>query len=58
MWRKLILACCVSGLMLSAVVILAAGCQNKTERSITLEGPENKYEFELESTEKAPDDQD
>jgi len=43
--------------LLSAGVIVP-GCAKKKTRSVTVEGPENKYEVKLEKTDKKPDDDD
>lgn len=34
------------------------GCAKKKSRSISVEGPDSKYELELKSTDKKPDDED
>lgn len=45
-----------SALVLAGLV--SAGCAKKKTRGVTFEGPESEVTFEMETTDKTPDDED
>jgi len=57
-WPKSVMLAAVAALVLPGIV-LTAGCNEKKEkREITVEGPNSKYEVEVETTEKKSDKDD